>query len=241
MMSIKLYVAAIALVVLVGCSQSLVEKSPAELTNQIGRTIHYRLNTDLVVRNQAQVPEMTETAKSVINQRLEKKDKKGFKVNSDSLDPRLITVTADDPFTFVEANTLVAPLHISMKEPLANSGSDQVTWQETGFNEAQIQDVEVRVSQEPSQLSYQIVLKLNTDGQKKIAQITQRNIGKSLGIFLDDEMISQPMIQSEISGNELFIVGEGSDNERTLLLNSLKLALYNQPVGSLVSLEESIH
>jgi preprotein translocase subunit SecD len=46
-----------------------------------------------------------------------------------------------------------------------------------------------------------ILFQFNDEGAKLFEQITQRNLGKPLGIFLDNQPISTPIVQAVISGN----------------------------------------
>jgi protein-export membrane protein SecD len=55
--------------------------------------------------------------------------------------------------------------------------------------------------------SPQIALRFDDEGTKLFAEITKRNIGKPVAIFLDDEIISQPTVQSEIVAGQAVITG----------------------------------
>src|SRR3989344_3474153 len=55
--------------------------------------------------------------------------------------------------------------------------------------------------------SPQISLKLTDDGSNLFADITKRNLGKSVAIFLDGQPISIPVVQSEITNGEAVITG----------------------------------
>jgi preprotein translocase subunit SecD len=229
-------IACLSLTLLTGCSQVVVPQTQSELTNQVGTTIHYRVNPDALAQYEGDPTDgMVDSIKSLITQRLAKKYQEGFEVTSGLLDNNLITVKVPEnkPLTFTEANGLIAPLPLSIKElPSMADPAQEPIWQETGLSELQIDRVGIGAVQQ----SYHIALTLTKEGQAKIAQITKRNIGKPLAIFLGDVLISQPMVQSEITGNELIIVTESSASEQLLLLNSLRLAVYKKPVAALVSI-----
>jgi preprotein translocase subunit SecD len=232
----KVIIGCLSFTLLTGCSQVVVPQSQSEITNQIGTTLHYRVNPDALAQYEGDPTEgMLDAIKSLIDQRLAKKYQQGFKVTSGLLDSNLITVkvSANDPLTFAEANGLIAPLPLSIKElPSTADLAQEPIWQETGLTEQQLDRVGIGAVQQ----SYHIALTLNKEGQAKIAEITKRNIGKPLAIFLGDVLISQPMVQSEITGNELMIVTESSVSEQLLLLNSLRLAVYKKPVAALLSI-----
>lgn len=229
-------ISCLSFTLLTGCSQVVVPQSQNELTNQVGTIIHYRVNPDALAQYEGDPNEgMVASIKSLIYQRLAKKYQQGFEVTNGLLDSNLITVTVptNAPLTFGEANDLIAPLHLSIKElPLETDPAQDPIWHETGLTEQQIDRVGIGADQQ----SYHIALTLTKEGQAKIAQITRRNIGRPLAIFLGDTLISQPMVQSEITGNELMIVSDSSASEQLLLLNSLRLALYKKPVAALVSI-----
>jgi preprotein translocase subunit SecD len=55
--------------------------------------------------------------------------------------------------------------------------------------------------------SPQIALRFDDEGTKLFAEITKRNIGKPVAIFLDEEIISQPTVQNEIVAGQAVITG----------------------------------
>ncbi len=50
-------------------------------------------------------------------------------------------------------------------------------------------------------------MEFTSEGAKKFAEITRRNIGKQLPIFLDEEPIQAPVVQTEIIGGNAVITG----------------------------------
>lgn len=54
-----------------------------------------------------------------------------------------------------------------------------------------------------------VSLEFNSDGAALFEQITERNIGKPLAIFLDGNLISAPVVNEKISGGRAQISGEG--------------------------------
>lgn len=53
----------------------------------------------------------------------------------------------------------------------------------------------------------QVALEFTPAGAKMFAEITKRNVGKSVGIFLDEFLISAPTVQQEIIGGNAVISG----------------------------------
>ena len=58
------------------------------------------------------------------------------------------------------------------------------------------------VTQAQDTQMFEVAFKLNTEGTKAFAQATADNIGKAISIYLDDELVSAPTVQSVISGGE---------------------------------------
>lgn len=56
--------------------------------------------------------------------------------------------------------------------------------------------------------SPQVSIEFTNQGAEKFAQITKRNIGKPLAIFLDDQPIEAPTVQQEIVGGSAVISGQ---------------------------------
>jgi preprotein translocase subunit SecD len=79
-----------------------------------------------------------------------------------------------------------------------------------------IKKAEVQYQQASNGLGGQepvVAFELSSEGAKKFAEATKRNIGKVIGIYLDKQPISLPTVQSEIPNGEGVITGSGSDEE----------------------------
>jgi preprotein translocase subunit SecD len=59
----------------------------------------------------------------------------------------------------------------------------------------------------PTTNAPEVTVKFNDEGAKIFEEITGANIGKPLAIFLDNELIQEPVVQSKISGGEAQISG----------------------------------
>ncbi|GAB6138295.1 protein translocase subunit SecD [Halanaerobaculum tunisiense] len=58
-----------------------------------------------------------------------------------------------------------------------------------------------------------IVIKLNDAGSEKFAEVTRNNVGRRVGIYLDDELLTNPNVQEPITGGEASITGYESLKE----------------------------
>ncbi len=80
----------------------------------------------------------------------------------------------------------------------------------------------------------QVSLKFDDDGTKLFADITKKNIGKRVAIYLDNEIISAPTVQNEISNGEAVITGDFTVEEAKNLVKRLNEGALPVPI-SLVS------
>ncbi len=78
----------------------------------------------------------------------------------------------------------------------------------------------------------QVSLEFTPDGAKKFADITKRNVGKSLGIFLDGVPISwpPPVVQQEIIGGSAVITGQFTTDEAKNLAIQLNAGALPVPI-----------
>ncbi|MEX0621916.1 MAG: protein translocase subunit SecD [Candidatus Woykebacteria bacterium] len=79
-----------------------------------------------------------------------------------------------------------------------------------------------------------VSFKLTNEGGKKFSEVTKRLIGKPLVVFLDDQPISAPVVQSEI-GQEGVITGVTSDEAKRL---SIQLSAGALPVEKIDIISE---
>jgi len=78
--------------------------------------------------------------------------------------------------------------------------------------------------------SPQIALQFDDEGTNLFAEITKRSIGKSVAIFLDDEIISQPTVQNEIVGGQAVITGDFTMQEANDLVKRLNEGALPVPI-----------
>ncbi|MEK7593107.1 MAG: protein translocase subunit SecD [Patescibacteria group bacterium] len=76
----------------------------------------------------------------------------------------------------------------------------------------------------------QVALNFNDEGKKLFEEITGKNIGKPLAIFLDNNLISSPRVNEKIIGGNAVITGLNVD-EATALVNLLNAGALPAPVN----------
>ena len=95
---------------------------------------------------------------------------------------------------------------------------------------------------------YVVELTMTTDGAKKFQEATAANVGKTISIVYDGDVISSPTVQQEISGGTAQITGMSSIDEAKQLasfirIGSLSLELneiYSNVVGASLG-QEALH
>lgn len=60
---------------------------------------------------------------------------------------------------------------------------------------------------------YCVSLKFTDEGAEKFAEATEQNIGKVISIYVDDIIVSAPMVQAKITGGEAIISGPSQTYE----------------------------
>lgn len=83
-----------------------------------------------------------------------------------------------------------------------------------------------------------VALELNDEGAKKFAEATGRLIGKPIAIFMDDQLISYPKVESQITGGKAVITNqkdakEAGDLAATIRSGALPFKLEAKQVNSI--------
>jgi len=79
----------------------------------------------------------------------------------------------------------------------------------------------------------QIGLTFTAEGAKKFEEITARNVGKPLAIFLDEAVLSAPTVDEKISGGQAVISGTFSLAEARLFVSQLNAGALPTPISVL--------
>lgn len=111
----------------------------------------------------------------------------------------------------------------------------QVSYVSTGLTGKNLQNASVTFTSQGLS-EPQVSLKFDDEGSKLFADITQRNIGKNVAIYLDGEVISAPRVQTEITNGEAVITGNFSTDEANKLVKRLNEGALPVPI-SLISQE----
>ena len=105
----------------------------------------------------------------------------------------------------------------------------ELQWIATGLTGKNLKDAYVDY-QSQGIGSPQIALQFDGEGTALFAEITKRNIGKPVAIFLDKEIISQPTVQSEIIAGQAVITGSFTTQEADTLVKRLNEGALPVPI-----------
>lgn len=101
-------------------------------------------------------------------------------------------------------------------------------FQSTGLNGRHLERAQVVF--DPQTFQPQVSLDLNEEGTRLFAEITRRNLGKLVAIYLDGQLISAPVVQSEITDGNAVITGAGNPQEAKLLATRLNSGALPVPI-----------
>jgi protein-export membrane protein SecD len=105
--------------------------------------------------------------------------------------------------------------------------SDQ--WKNTELSGKQLRRAQVTFDQVSNEV--QVSLEFNDEGKDLFGEITSRNVGKPVAIFLDGEPISIPTVNEAITGGQAVITGSFDVNEAKLLSQRLNAGALPVPIN----------
>ncbi|MFH1291877.1 MAG: protein translocase subunit SecD [bacterium] len=101
-------------------------------------------------------------------------------------------------------------------------------WKNTGLSGKQLKRAEVAQDSRTSQI--QVSLNFDSEGSKLFADITTKNVGKTVAIFLDGQPISVPRVNEPILSGSAVISGDFGVQEAQLLARRLNSGALPVPV-----------
>lgn len=104
-------------------------------------------------------------------------------------------------------------------------------WQNTGLSGKHLQRSQVQFSHTTNEP--QVILEFNDEGDQLFEEITDRNVGQLVGIFLDGQPISVPRVHQKITGGNAVISGQFDIQEAKLLAQRLNAGALPVPIDLL--------
>lgn len=109
----------------------------------------------------------------------------------------------------------------------ADFANPQDQWNRTDLTGSQLKRAQVTFDQTQRP---EVTLEFNSEGTELFGEITQRNLGRPVAIFLDGEPISTPTVQSQITNGTAVISGQFSIAEARLLAQRLNAGALPVPI-----------
>ncbi|MDB4940118.1 MAG: protein-export rane protein SecD, preprotein translocase subunit SecD [Candidatus Doudnabacteria bacterium] len=101
-------------------------------------------------------------------------------------------------------------------------------WKSTGLTGKDLSSATVEFSQQDN--TPQISLQFNSEGTKLFGEITSRNLGKPVAIFLDGAPLSTPTVQSAITDGKAIITGQFTVDDAKQLVSRLNSGALPVPI-----------
>jgi protein-export membrane protein SecD len=101
-------------------------------------------------------------------------------------------------------------------------------WKDTQLTGKQLQSAKLEFDQRLG--TVQVSLQFDDEGAKLFQEITKKNVGKQVAIFLDGQIISNPTVQQEIIGGKAVITGSGDVEEARTLARRLQAGALPVPI-----------
>jgi preprotein translocase subunit SecD len=115
---------------------------------------------------------------------------------------------------------------------LPDGSPNPVAFTDTGLTGEYLSSASIQFGNGSSALSTQPVVQINfnTQGAELFSQITGKNVGSELGIFLDGQLIEAPVIQQKIDGGTAVISGNFTPDTAKALADNLNLGALPVPI-----------
>ncbi len=189
--------------------------------------IHATLYPDVTSASGVKVSQKDlDSAKTVIEKRLDSKNIFDRTINLDQVNGRIIV---DIPWKSDEKdfNPQKAIDELGKMSRLTFQEVDETKVTSPGgiylpTNKIVIEGKDVADARLSTQNNTEVELELTSDGAKKFAEATGRLVGKKIAIFMDDMLISAPTVNTQISGGKAVIQGQRSTAEALDLANTIR-------------------
>jgi preprotein translocase subunit SecD len=105
---------------------------------------------------------------------------------------------------------------------------EKITYVATNLTGRYLQSAQVVTSETTNQP--QIAIQFNDEGSKLFEDLTAKNVGKPIAIFIDGQLVSQPVVQAKIPGGEAVITGQFTFDGAKQLANLLNAGALPAPM-----------
>jgi len=117
---------------------------------------------------------------------------------------------------------------LDFRELDPNSDPNNPKWLPTQLSGKELSKATVTFEQNTN--APQISLEFNSDGTQLFGDITNRNVGKQVAIFLDDQILSAPTVQEQITTGQAVISGQFTIDEAKQIVSLLNAGALDVPI-----------
>ncbi len=111
----------------------------------------------------------------------------------------------------------------SLDEKTKTEMYNDIFWNRTGLSQEDINNVALTENIISGEI--QVVLYFSDEGYEKLGEISNRNIGKNIGVFLDGELVSSPIVRETTNSQDSLIAGITSEKDAQALVGKIKKSL----------------
>ncbi len=119
--------------------------------------------------------------------------------------------------------------HVLFPKQSVDMMPDELRWKATGLSGKNLKTASVDYQGQGFGMP-QVALQFDVEGAKLFADITGRNVGKQVAIFLDGEVVSAPTVQNEIPDGRAVITGTFTLEEVKTLVGRLNEGALPVPI-----------
>lgn len=101
-------------------------------------------------------------------------------------------------------------------------------WKDTSLNSKNFKRADVKIDPQTQQIF--IGINFDEEGGKLFEELTEKNIGKKIGIFVGGNLVSQPVVNTKISGTSAVIEGYTDIKAAQALANDLNTGALAAPI-----------
>lgn len=158
-----------------------------------------------------------------------------FKLYDEALAEELLAAESFDSLTenASSSGAVVGNVKINGEEIVEDKETPELPFVDTGLTGRYLETAVLEFAGSKSgQLSNEptVVVRFTDEGSDLFADITRAHIGEKLGIFLDGELLSSPVINEAITGGSAVISGNFTQNEAKQLVKDLKFGALPLPI-----------
>ncbi len=119
--------------------------------------------------------------------------------------------------------------YLDFRQQTIDFNPENPTFEATQLNGRYLKKADLGFNQQT--MAPEILLEFNTDGAEIFRQITAKNVGKRLAIFIDNALISAPNVNEEIAGGKAQITGKFSIQEAREMVRNFNSGALPVPIN----------